>query len=111
MQKPILDSIAFSEDNGIIAIILIVIIISIIYYIIKRFINKVINQKVNEALKQERETQIALKTAKLVHQRAIENFFNNRIEEDIENMPLKKYSSKAKKLINLYTAQEEEINL
>lgn len=40
------------------------------------------------------------------HQNAINNFFCNRIEEDIGNIPNKKPSSKAKKLISLYVIED-----
>ena len=40
------------------------------------------------------------------YQNTLNNFFYNRIEEDIDNMPDKKPSGKAKKLINLYTVED-----
>lgn len=77
--------------------------VAIIYYIIKfiRGYNTMKQQLANHEYKKE------LTKNRLIRQRAVQNFFENRIEEDIEDIlenNKRKQSSKANKLISLYTA-------
>lgn len=76
--------------------------VGIIYQIIKfiRNYNLMKHKLANYEYKKE------LAKNKLVRQRAVQNFFENRIEEDVEDIlenNKKKQSSKANKLISLYT--------
>ena len=97
MQTPILDQIEAKMDNGIILIVAIIAAITIIALIFKAIINTIVNKKVQQELNNNKAAHRAAKWRKEV----VNNFFENSIRYDIENMSVT-LPEKANELISIY---------
>jgi hypothetical protein len=95
MYTPILDQIETSMDNGIILLVAIVMAITIIALIFKVIINAIISKRVRVELENKRATERAVVYRKEV----VNNFFENSISYDIEQMSYE-LPHKAKELIS-----------
>lgn len=97
MKTPILDQIEFQMDNGIILLVAAVVVISVLVWIVNKLINILVDKRVKRQLNKAKMAQ----QHKAYRKEVINNFFENSIRYDIDNMS-SDLTQKANELISTY---------